>query len=268
MDLQLLMFLMTCGAYSPMELVQLFGPLHPNTMRFLLVKFGGGVTQMSGSIGGTTFFRNRFGNCARSRTKPVNPKSSRQVAARISMMFLAEQWRESPMTDAFRTAWGVYANSVNWQNRLGESVKLTGFNMYMRGNAANIINGKALNYNGPTDLGLPPGDPAISVAISAANGMTVTFDDTMPWCDLDGAYLMIHHGEPQNPTRNFFDGPWRYNGSLGGSAAAPPPSPQGPWPSAQWPEIEGQKWWVKFAISLPDGRISTPFEAAPVTVGA
>lgn len=233
-----------------------------------LIKYGGGIVQMSGSIAGTTHARNRFGNYCRSRTKPVNPNSYRQTGIRVAMMMLAEQWRELPMTDDFRTAWAVYANSVNWLNKLGEVVKLTGYNMFMRSNIANVINNKALNYNGPTDLGLPPGDPAISVAISAANGMTVTFDDTMEWCDLDGAYLMIHHGEPQNATRNFFGGPWRYNGSLGGSVAAPPASPQGPWPSNQWTEIQGQKWWVKFAIALPDGRVSNPFYAAPVTVGA
>ncbi|GAI58374.1 unnamed protein product, partial [marine sediment metagenome] len=37
-----------------------------------LVKYGGGITQMSGSIAGNTFARNRYGNYVRSRTKPIN----------------------------------------------------------------------------------------------------------------------------------------------------------------------------------------------------
>lgn len=233
-----------------------------------LIKFGGGITEMRGSLAGNVYARNRFGAYSRARTKPVNPNSPRQTGARIIMMYLAEQWRESPMTDAFRLAWEVYANSVNWQNMLGETVHLTGFNMFIRGNAANIINGKALNYAGPTDLGLPAGDPLFQVAISAANGMTVTYDDTMDWADENGAYLMIYHGEPQNPTRNFFGGPWRYSGSLGGVNGAPPPSPQGPWPSNAWTEIEGQKWWVRARIARSDGRLSTYFMADPVIVAA
>lgn len=250
------------------HLLSLLQPWMSPSLRFVLVRYGGGIVQMSGSIAGNTFARNRFGNYARSRTTPVNPRSSRQVARRIAVMFLAEQWRESPMTDAFRTAWAVYADSVNWQNKLGETIKLTGYQHFIRSNSINIINSKALNYNGPADLGLPPGDPLFSVAISAANGMTVTFDDQMTWVSEDGAFLVIHHGMPQNPTRNFFGGPWRYNGSLGGSVAAPPASPQGPWPSNSWSEIEGQKWWVKASIIRADGRLSTHFEAAPVIVGA
>ncbi|GAH50296.1 unnamed protein product, partial [marine sediment metagenome] len=44
-----------------------------------LVKLGGGIVQISGSIAGNTFARNRFGNYMRSRTKPVNPNSTRQT---------------------------------------------------------------------------------------------------------------------------------------------------------------------------------------------
>ena len=101
-----------------------------------LVKFGAGIVDMRGSIAGVVHARNRFGNYTRPRTKPVNPQSQRQTAARIIMAFLAEQWREAPMTEAIRTAWQTYADSVNWNNKLGEQVTLTGFNMFIRGNAA------------------------------------------------------------------------------------------------------------------------------------
>ena len=41
-----------------------------------LVKYGGGIIQMSGSMAGNTFARNRYGNYMRARTKPVNPNLS------------------------------------------------------------------------------------------------------------------------------------------------------------------------------------------------
>lgn len=231
-----------------------------------LVKYGGGIVQMSGSIAGTTHARNRFGNYARARTKPVNPKSSRQVGARVAMMFLAEQWRESPMTDVIRTAWQTYANSVDWHNKLGEIVTLTGFNMFMRGNAARLRAGLTLVTAGPTDLGLPAGDPLfqISACSAAAQTFTLTFDDGFDWCSEDGAGIVLFQGEPQNPTRNFFAGPWRFNNCYPGAAGVPAFSPQANMPAHGFTLVEGQKIWWGAQIIRADGRVSTKFECDPV----
>jgi len=232
-----------------------------------LVKYGGGIVQMSGSIAGSVHARNRFGNYTRARTKPVNPKSSRQTGARTVIMFLAEQWRESPMTDAIRTAWQTYADSVSWQNKLGENVSLTGFNMFMRGNAARLRAGLTLVTEAPTDLGLPAGDPVLAVSASAATQLvTVTFDDTLPWCDEDGAGMLLDMGLPQNPTRNFFGGPWRYASVLEGDGVAPPTSTETF--TAPWTLIESQKIWVRASILKADGRMSTKFEADPIAIAA
>jgi len=57
-----------------------------------LIKFGAGIVQMSGSIAGDVHARNRFGNYVRPRTKPVNPHSIRQEAARAVVSYLAEYW--------------------------------------------------------------------------------------------------------------------------------------------------------------------------------
>lgn len=232
-----------------------------------LVKYGGGIVQMSGSIAGTTHARNRFGNYARSRTKPVNPRSSRQMAARITIMYLAEQWRESPMTDTIRTAWQTYANSVNWLNKLGETVTLTGFNMFMRSNAAMLRAGGAIVTAGPTDLGLPSGDPTFAVTASEATGLvSVAFDDTMDWLDEENAWLSVEMGCPQNPTRNFFNGPWRFMGATEGDSVTPPTTPQTM--TAPFALIETQKIWCRARIIRADGRCSTQFTAAPVAVAA
>ena len=58
-----------------------------------LIKYGGGIVDMSGSIAGNTHARNRFGNYMRARTKPVNPNSDRQVAIRAIVSYLAEFWQ-------------------------------------------------------------------------------------------------------------------------------------------------------------------------------
>lgn len=235
-----------------------------------LVKYGGGIVQMSGSSAGNTYARNRFGNYVRARTKPVNPKSSRQSGARVAIMFLAEQWRESPMDDAKRIAWQTYANSVNWNNKLGETVTLTGFNMFIRGNAARMRINADLVTDGPTDLGLPAGDPAMQVSAcsAAAQTFTLTFDDSMDWCEEPGAYLALDQGEPQNPTRNFFDGPWRGCAYLSGFAAPGVVSPSVGIVDIGYTFVEDQKIWWRAHIIRADGRVSTKFECDPVIVVA
>ncbi len=235
-----------------------------------LIKYGGGIVQMSGSIAGQTHARNRFGNYMRARTTPVNPKSPRQVAARVNIMFLAEQWREAPMTDAIRAAWQTYADSVNWQNKLGESVTLTGFNMFMRANCVLLTAGQTIVTAGPTDLGLPAGDPLMSVDTlsEATNTYSLNFDDTMDWCSEDGAHAIIDAGQPQNPTRNFFNGPWRFTNRLSGNAGAPPASPSVGTALNGWEAIETQKLWFRFSIIRADGRVSTKFGNAYTIVVA
>jgi len=230
-----------------------------------LVKYGGGIIQMSGSIAGNTHARNRFGNYARARTKPVNPKSARQMGARIAIMYLAEQWRESPMDDAKRIAWQTYAGSVNWQNGLGESVQLTGFNMFIRSNAALLRAGGSLVVDGPAAGGLPPGDPAFAVVANATTQkLTITFDDTFDWCKETGAYLSIEMGQPQHPTRNFFGGPWRWAGAIAGVNTTGVSSPQviDP-PFTLTPD---QKIWCRARIIRADARVSTQFTADPTIV--
>jgi len=228
-----------------------------------LIKYGGGIIQQSGSMAGNTYARNRFGNYVRARTKPINPKSSRQSAARINMMYLAEQWRETPMTNEIREGWEIYAQSVSWLNKLGEAVKLTGFNMFMRANAALLTCGGAIVTAAPTDLGLPTADPTFAfVADVSEQELQITFDDTAAWCDLDLAYLMVEMGVPQNPTRNFFGGPWRYAGNIAGSTVTPPTTADPVTPA--WPIILGQKIWCRASLIMPDGRMSTKFSAAPV----
>lgn len=232
-----------------------------------LIKYGGGIVQMSGSIAGNTHARNRFGNYMRARTKPVNPQSDRQTSARARIMLLSEAWRDE-LSAAQRTAWEAYAAVINWNNALGETVKLTGFNHFIRSNAAYLQVTPDRITDGPTTMSLPAGDPAFAVELSAANGITVTFDENLAWTTEGGAGMIIDIGSPQNPTRTFFGGPWRYHGWIGGTIPGPTPSPDGPTVVTAYTLIEGHRVWVRASIIRADGRLSTKFTADSVLVGA
>lgn len=224
-----------------------------------LVRFGAGIVQISGSIAGDVHARNRFGNYIRPRTKPTNPNTALQVAARTALTYLVERWAET-LTAAQRTAWNLYAASVAMTNRLGETINLTGMNMYVRSNAFRVRYGITPVDAGPVTFTLPDTDPTLSIAGSeATQQFTVTFDDTMAWASEDGAYMTALMGQPQNPQRNYFKGPYKGIRYLTGNAGAPLASPL---PLGALHVItELQRCWVEFRITRADGRISNPFTA-------
>lgn len=232
-----------------------------------LVKLGGGVVGISGSIAGNTFARNRFGAYMRARTKPVNPQSARQTVARSRIGFLAEEWSDT-LTAAQRLAWETYAAAIGWTNRLGEVVHLTGFNHFVRSNAMILACGGSVVAAGPSVLSLPNQDPTVSVALSAASGITITFDDTLEWIDEDGGYMAVDLGQPQLASRTFFAGPYRFDAALEGDSVTPITSPDGPTATSTWTLIEGQLVWARVAIIRADGRATKKFGAAAVTVAA
>ncbi|MBA7675719.1 hypothetical protein ES703_83956 [subsurface metagenome] len=222
-----------------------------------LVKYGGGVIQMSGSLAGNTFARNRYGNYVRARTKPVNPSSADQVDVRAAIAYLTEYWRDFLSADN-RTAWDTYATAVVMKNKLGESIKLSGFNHFIRSNAGRIHYDWNILHEGPVINTLPEHDPTLSIDVDQAPQIiAVSFDVAMAWNQVTGGCLMIQQGRPQSITRNFFKGPYRKLGLLAGSSILPLTSPINIVPI--FPVAVGQRVWCQFRIGMEDGRLSEPW---------
>lgn len=231
-----------------------------------LVKHGGGIVQISGSIAGQTHARNRFGNYIRPRTKPVNPNSDAQSNVRESLSFLTELWH-SGLTPAQRIAWNTYAASIAMKNRLGETMYLTGFNHFVRSNVELKRHALTVVEDGPTELALPEKDPTYAVTGSAATQkLSVVFDNALGWANETEGHLMVYMGTPQLLTRNFFNGPWRYADKVDGDDETPPTSPAEMDPP--FTLVEGQKVFMYARIVRADGRLSQVFYANPFAVGA
>lgn len=227
--------------------------------KFALIKFGGGVVQMSGSIAGNTFARNRYGNYVRARTKPTNPNTARQQTVRSAMALLTTRWSQT-LTALQRAAWNLYGSNVNMLNKLGETIQLSGFNHYIRSNLPLIQIVATPVDDGPVIFELPAADPTYALAASEATQvMTLTYDAAMAWATETGGYLFHYQGQPQNAQRNFFAGPWRLIGRTPGVDGAPPASPD--LIGVQFAIAELQHLWVYARIARVDGRISLPFRA-------
>jgi hypothetical protein len=228
-----------------------------------LIKYGGGVTEMSGKMGGNVFSRNRYGAYVRKLTTPVNPASDRQVIARARVSSMADRWNNT-LTEAQRVSWNVYAAAVSVLNRLGDSIYLTGFNHYIRSNCAILACGGTIVDDGPAILLLPGQDPAFAVTASAATQLvSVAFDDALDWLDEDGGYMSVQMGTPKLTSVNFFAGPWRFMDAIEGDSVTPPTTPTTM--TAPWTITEDQKIWCQARIIRADGRISNFFrDSTPV----
>ncbi|MBA7582481.1 hypothetical protein ES708_24409 [subsurface metagenome] len=194
------------------SLFEAIGPLRAMSLRFALVQYGAGVIQMSGSIAGDVHARNRFGNYIRPRTKPVNPHSERQESARATVSMLAEYWH-SGLSPGQRGLWGTYAAAIAMKNRLGATIHLTGFNHFIRSNAAMIASRGTLQIEGPQVLSLPAKDNVLQCTDEGINGQNFTFVcDKSGWEEAEDEkkYISIYQGQPQLISRNFFAGPWRF----------------------------------------------------------
>ena len=215
------------------------------------------IAEARGSIGGTTFSRNRFGQYTRGRAVPVNPNSDRQQAARNIFSQLAELWT-SALTDVERAAWDLYASNVAFKDSLGQDIFLTGFNHYIRSNSITLAGGVARVDDGPTIFTLAETDETLEVTGSEATQLlSVAFDDTLDWAGEDEALMQIAMSRPQGAGTLFIKGPFRVADFILGSSITNPSSPQTM--TAPFFITDGQVLQVQARILRADGRLSEPF---------
>lgn len=215
------------------------------------------IAKGSGSVGGLTYSRNRYGMYIKAKPNPINPNTPLQQGARNRFQSLAELWT-SVLTIAQRVAWNLYASQIVFKDPLGEDIYLTGFNHFIRSNTVTLAAGYPRVDDGPTIFTLAPSDPAFAIAISEATQLiSVTFDDTLAWADLDDAGMSIAMSKPVSAGVTFIPPTYRVAGFIDGDLASPPTSPQTV--ACPFVTVEDQTVLVQARIVLPDGRLSAPF---------
>jgi len=219
------------------------------------VKLGATVSDIRGSIGGTTFSRNGGGAYAKARTCGTNPNSVAQQVVRAIMSACYTAW--SLLATEVRDAWATYASNITIPNRLGDQINLSGYNMFCRTKSICDLIGVATPAAAPTVMALADQDASIEVAASASTQVvTVTYDATKDWAGEVGGHLLCYQGKPQNATINSYNGPFKYAGKVDG--AETPPSGSYAMPSIHTIGA-GQKVFMQFRVLRADGRLSSPF---------
>jgi hypothetical protein len=224
------------------------------------IKLGSVVSDIRGSIGGTVYSRNGGGAYAKARIKGTDPKTAKQQVVRSIMSGLIGTW--AALTSTVRGNWGVYAREVPLINRLGDSINISGYNMWCRTKAISELIGVAAPAAAPTVMYLAEGDPSIAITPDASSSnVSIVFDNTLPWAGEVGGYLLCYQGLPQPPTRNSYSGPYLYAAKVSG-AATPPTSPQVV--ALPYTMAAGQKCFMQFRTMRADGRLSSPFRVSGI----
>lgn len=219
------------------------------------------ITSASGSVGGMTASHNKGGQYFRARSIPTDPGTSLQVAVRNQMAILASAW-VSVLTQAQRDAWQTYAENVLIPNPMGDARQVPALAMYTRSNVSRLQASLPRVDDAPTtfDLGSFT-DPSFAFDASA-DEIDVTFDNSDTWANEDDSAMLVYTSAPQNPTIQFFKGPYRLAGTVAGDSVTPPTSPASI--SLPVPVAAGQRVFAYVRVSRVDGRLSSRFRGGAI----
>lgn len=119
----------------------------------------------SGSEGGTTASRNRFGQYYRRRATPVQPGTPEQLVQRARMSLNAAAWRA--LTDAQREGWAALGLMMTRTDSLGQTYDLNGFLAYCSVNNNKLDAGDAAVSAAPAIV-TPPSLLTATITLTAA----------------------------------------------------------------------------------------------------
>lgn len=222
------------------------------------------IASGSGSIGGCTYSRNRYGQYIRRRAMPVNPGSVFAVAMTTFFTQLVTQWT-TILSAAQRAAWDTWALNTPQTDALGNSITWTGQNAYISMNTFRLQGGMTRVDAAPIIYAGTVLSPVNALSASfATQQVSVTFTNSDQWAGAVGGILSVYTARPQNASRTFFKGPYRLASVIPG-AVMPPVSPQ--LVPVAFPIAVGQRLFVRFRAASADARLSS-MQRDNVIVGA
>lgn len=157
-------------------------------------KYGGGIQDLRGSIAGQVHSRNTFGNYVRQKVSPVQPRTSRQLEVRALFSQLARRFSQV-LTDDQQEAWRQAAASTPVRDVFGDSITLTGINLYTRLNSLRALMGQP-PLDDPPPVEEVEALEAFSVTYLGEGGLEVSF---APAPVPPNRALAIWATEPVNP---------------------------------------------------------------------
>lgn len=171
-----------------------------------------GNTQ-SGSQGGSTASRNRFGQYYRRRAVPVQPRTVPQLIQRARMSTNAAGWRG--LTDAQRAGWASLGSQITRTDSLGQTYTMNGFMAYCSVNNNKLTAGDAL-ITDATAVVTPPDLISATITLTA-----VAFSVAYTATPLAAGVRLLIFASPQQSAGRKFNGNYRLITTTAAAAASP-----------------------------------------------
>ena len=123
------------------------------------VKLSPMFTDVSGSIGGLTIQRNKYGISLRTKPLPIFKQSDAQYNIRSKISYLQKEWQA--LTDAKRLQWNRFLDFSGQGINNDRSVKMSGHSLYLKWQLFQLISNAPLvvniTYNPMPEIALPSG---------------------------------------------------------------------------------------------------------------
>lgn len=171
-----------------------------------------GNTQ-SGSEGGSTASRNRFGQYIRRRAVPVQPRTPSQQNQRARMATNAAAWRA--LTNAQRAGWLSLGLNMTRNDSLGQTYDLNGFLAFCSVNNNKLAAGDAAVSDAPAIV-TPADLLTVTVTLTAA-AFSIAYTAT----PLAAANRLFIFASPQRSAGVRFNGDYRLLAVTAAAAASP-----------------------------------------------
>jgi len=119
----------------------------------MLIKWGSIVVKGSGKLGGHVFSGGPGGASVHTLAKARNPQTKYQMGIRARFNLLTQSWRD--LTEVQRESWYGAESEFSRKNRFGDTVLLSGKNLYNALNAQRLIIGLPIINIAPLPVLLP-----------------------------------------------------------------------------------------------------------------
>lgn len=208
----------------------------------------------SGSDGGTTWSRNRFGQYTRRRAVPVQPRTPSQLNQRARMSLNAAAWRA--LTDAQRAGWLSLGLMISRNDSLGQSYTLNGFGAYCSVNNNNLQAGNAAVSDAPAIV-TPPDLLTATVTLTTA-AFSIAYTAT----PLAAGVRLFARCSPQQSAGRKFNGDYRLI-SVSAAAAASPLVILTPYTAKFGVPVVGNRIFMSLQ-TYQAGFLSSPFSVSQI----
>ena len=161
------------------------------------VKFSGLISDISGSVGGSTFQKSIYGSTLRNKPLPIHKRTPSQEVIRGYLQQLHAAWRS--LTSSQRVQWNQFINFSNQTIRRDSGVLLTGHDLFLKYNLAKLMIGDSI-LTVPTYVSMP--EVPIEAGDIGVDPVAMGWELSGPY-DENSVFFLLKLSTPRLSSRSF-----------------------------------------------------------------